>query len=82
MWFYIYIIIGYTTGWTGEQVCLLVKEYDGLDKIEALQQHENKDIYQLSLNIIDKYFSDEVTVINIQCCSMKIERNFGINVSF
>jgi importin subunit alpha-2 len=42
-----------------EQVCLMVEEYEGLDKIESLQQHENDDIYQLSLKIIDNFFSDE-----------------------
>ena len=73
VWFYIFIVVGWTKSWMIEQVCLLVEEYEGLDKIKTLQQHENDDIYQLSLNIIDKYFSDEVRVINIQCCSMKIE---------
>ena len=37
--------------------CLLVEEYEGLNKTEALQQRENENIFQLSLNIIDKYFS-------------------------
>lgn len=33
----------------------------GLEKIENLQQHENEDIYKLAFEIIDQYFSGEVS---------------------
>jgi len=47
-----------------ERLCLLVEELDGLEKIEALQTHDNNMVYRAALNIIEKYFSGEV------CCAL------------
>ncbi|NWR76723.1 IMA5 protein, partial [Centropus unirufus] len=42
-----------------ERLCLLLEELDGLEKIEALQTHENNMVYRAALNILEKYFSGE-----------------------
>uniref|UniRef100_A0A2K6UG20 Importin subunit alpha n=1 Tax=Saimiri boliviensis boliviensis TaxID=39432 RepID=A0A2K6UG20_SAIBB len=42
-----------------EHVCLLIEELGGIDRIEALQLHEKRQISLLALNIIEKHFSEE-----------------------
>ena len=40
-------------------VAIQVEECGGLDRIEALQTHENETIYNKAVFIIGKYFGDE-----------------------
>ncbi|XP_036873866.1 importin subunit alpha-8 [Manis javanica] len=42
-----------------ENLCLLIEELGGIDRIEALQLHENRQVALSALNIIEKHFCEE-----------------------
>lgn len=46
-----------------DQVAMIIEETGGLDKLEALQHHENEQIYHKSMSIIDAFFSGVCTIV-------------------
>lgn len=46
-----------------DKLSLTFEEYGGIDKIEGLQSHENEAVCKTAINIINRYFSLEVSVL-------------------
>jgi len=62
-----------------EKVAIMIEECGGLDKIEALQAHENEVIYQKSLHIIETFFSDADQVAEDIAGPRQSETGFEFN---
>lgn len=44
-----------------DEIANMIEECDGTAKIEVLQNHENMEIYKLAYDIIEQFFTDEVS---------------------
>ena len=58
-------------------ITFLCVHVTGLDKIEHLQEHSSEAIYQLSLRLIEKYFSDEEDRLDPSVVPQKTEDGDG-----
>lgn len=62
-------------GSQADEIATLIEECDGVSKIEDLENHENAEIYKLAYEIIEKFFSGNVSVsldLFLQCFSLCI----------
>lgn len=48
-----------------DRVALVIEEVGGLDKLEALQAHENENVYQKAVHMIDTFFSEGVSNLTL-----------------
>lgn len=47
-----------------ENFCTMLEEIGAVDKLEALQSHENNDIYEKAYTLINKYFNDDANEVS------------------
>lgn len=51
--------IGSTNGKGDNPFVVPFDEADGVDKLEALQEHRNEEIYQMAVELLEKYFGED-----------------------
>jgi hypothetical protein len=68
-----------------ESITSMIEECGGLDKIESLQNHENVEIYKLAYEIIEQYFSEDVSdnnkIVEIVYCRRMYKICMPVNSS-
>lgn len=50
---------------------VLIEESNGLDNLESLQHHESERIYQLAYKIVDEFFNEEDSDVNVEVLTDK-----------
>ena len=63
-----------------EQICQMIEECDGLDKIENLQTHENEQVYKKALAIITTFFAEEE--VRTQSAGLILTQNILLDKNF
>lgn len=61
------------------QLCLLIEETGGLDKLEGLQNHDNEEIYKQAYALVSTYFCDEDAAEEIQVTTTQDGGEFAWN---
>lgn len=49
-----------------ESFSMMIETNGTLDKLEALQQHENEEVYKMAYQLVDTYFVDEVSLDEVE----------------
>jgi len=62
-----------------ENICVMIEECGGLDKIEQLQSHENEQVYNAAMRLIEKYFSGDEESLGL--APESTEGNFEFNAA-
>ncbi|XP_011268257.1 importin subunit alpha-1 [Camponotus floridanus] len=64
-----------------DRLAIMIEEVGGLDKIEALQHHQNEQVYQKSMAIIDTFFSEKDIEEVILTSKENVEGHLEFNVT-
>lgn len=60
----------------------LIEECDGIEKLEGLQEHENQEVYEKAVHIIETYFNGEEEGESENCAPTNSNPNtFGFGIS-
>lgn len=62
-----------------EGFCQLIEEIGALDKLEALQNHENQEIYEKSYELINTYFSEDDTQEQVELAPRAVNGELEFN---
>lgn len=55
-----------------ESFSMMIETNGTLDMLEALQQHENEEVYKMAYQLVDTYFVDEVRRCNAICILLNV----------